>query len=86
MKTYDFIIFTEEMRAKNISEIELMQLCAGGGVEAFPSGAIVQFVDKNDAFKAIERLKAKGFGIGIENICEVDTPSLKEISHESQST
>ena len=83
MKTYDFLIFTEEMRAKNINSFELLQLCAGGGVEAFPSGAIVQFLDKNDAIKATEKLKAKGFEIGIEDIFEADNPSIEEISDES---
>lgn len=86
MKTYNFIIYTEEMRAKNISSFELMQLCAYGGVEAFPSGAIVQFLDKNDAIKAVKRLKEKGFGIGIEDICEVDNPSIEEISNGIQNT
>ena len=86
MKTYNFVIITEGMRAKNIDSIGLMQLCIPGGVEAFPSGAIVQFFDKNDAIKAVERLKAKGFEIGIEDIFESDTPFLEEINNESQNT
>ncbi len=79
MKTYTFLVSGEEMRTKNISRIELMQLCSPGGVDAFPSGAICIFLDKNDAIKAKERLEAKGIEIWSEDIFEAENPCFEEV-------
>lgn len=78
MKAYSFLVSGEEMRTKNISEFELMRICAGGGVEAFPSGAIVHFLDKNEAIKAKERLEAKGIELWSDDVFEVDNPYIEE--------
>lgn len=78
MKTYTFVLLGEQIRTKNTSHFELMQLCFPGGVEYLDNGAICIFFDKNDAIKATERLAARGIQICSEDIFEDDNPCFVE--------
>lgn len=74
MTTYTFIVEGNATRTIPISDHEIMQLVAGGGVIAYDNGVIVEFFDKDDAIKAKERVEAKGIRL-LSDIFESDNPN-----------
>ena len=78
MTTYTFIAEGKLTRSSQITDFDIMQMCAGGGVMAFNSGVLVEFFDKDDAIKAKETLEAHGVKVG--PVVESDNPSYYEVN------
>lgn len=78
MTTYT--IFAEGIAAMEnpISQLEMMQICEGGGVTAYGHATIIEFLDKDAAIKAKERLEANGIKL-LSDIVEADNPAYQEI-------
>ena len=73
MTTYTIVVEGKATRDGNVTNFEIMQMCAGGGVIAFDNGVIVEFFDKDDAIKAKETLEANGVKL-LSDIFESDNP------------
>ena len=56
----------------------MMQTCEGGGVRAYGHATIIEFLNKDAAIKAKERLEANGIKI-LTDIVEADNPAYQEI-------
>ena len=77
MMTYTIIAEGKATRTSEITDFEIMQMCAGGGVMAFNYGVLVEFFNKDDAIKAKETLEANG--VKVSDIVESDNPNYVEV-------
>ena len=78
MTTYTIFAARISTMENPMSQLEMMQTCEGGGVKAYGHATIIEFLNKDAAIKAKERLEANGIKI-LTDIVEADNPAYQEI-------